>query len=1194
MSNKIEYVKKRNGRLVEYQPDKINKTASRSCQGLANVSPSELVLDAVFQLQDKTPTSEIDKALIQSARDKIHKEPNYSYVAARLVNSMIYRDVFGDNVNAPTFNQDYRASFRSGIRKAIKEGLLTEKMEQLFDLNALSNYLTIERDNKFKFLGISILSQRYLLRHKKVILETPQGFWMRVAMGLALNEQDPTARAIEFYDLFSLMLYTPSTPTLFNSGSKRSQLSSCYLNTFEDSIDGIFEGIWQEARKSKFAGGLGFDVTPWRAIGASIDGTPSICNGSIPWLKVINDMLVAVNQKGKRPGAGCAYMEPWHKDFDRFIDLRRNTGDDRARTHDLNIACWTNDLLIKRTRSNGPWYMFCPNDAPDLHSLYGQAFEDRYQHYCDMADQGKITNFKVMPARDLWKLMISSLFETSHPWITFKDPCNERYSNKHVGVVNSSNLCCIAGDQLVACDKGLVPVRELYDLQCTNAVVGREFVESAGPMLLPRPNAPIVRIHTHQGYSHKVTPDHKVWIKDVGWKQAQDLEVDDDILIQQFEGMYGQAENSDLALIAGMIIGDGNITRLTANIDVWEKDFHICAELEQKVAKVIEKYSYLHTTTSPVQATTTPTFKDCSKSHCSVSKKRLQSPYLKSILEHFGIIRGNKHKVPDFVLKGTKATVGQFLRGLFICDCTLTGNEAKKISTVALTSTSLSMLETIQIVLSNCGIKSQIWKGDKRTSSILPDGLGGKKQYNTKRLYRLHITGAEGCLMFEYLTNVNKHKKNEEFDSCIRKGGYSQKKWATFSHLEQCVNEDAYCLQVNSEEHSWTVNGLVTKNTEITLHTEASKFDRETGEKISVGETAVCNLGSINLYSHLINVDGLLQIDKATLANTIRVARRILDNVIDLNFYPTAEARNSNMKHRPVGLGIMGLQDMMHALNIVIDSSAAIEFNNSLFEFISAHSILAGAELAKERGPYQTYQGSLWSQGLMPHDTYAQYMKQYRPDTILSAAIAQGETEPELWKQVREAVATHGVRNSMCMAIAPTATISDINGVEQSIEPAPSVCFVKENYSGNFLTINEHFVLDMKREGLWTPQLIQQMVSSDGDLTQIDIPPHYKRKYANLRNRDMFMLIKCNAARQKWIDQAISFNIAYFGTSSKELSDIYFAAWDQGLKTTYYLRSEAATKIEKAASGSQTRIDGGESACSLEARRRGEICESCS
>lgn len=823
MTKEIKFVKKRNGRLAEYQPDKINKTALRVCDGLADVSASELVLDAMFQLQDKTTTSAIDLALIQSARNKIHKEPNYSYVAARLVTSTIYREVFGDNVNEPTFDHDYRASFRAGIRKGIALGILSEKMEKLFDLKALSEYIVPSRDDKFKFTGISILMHRYLLRDKKTLFETPQAFWMRIAMGLSLNEENPTYWAKKFYDVFSEFRYTPSTPTLFNSGTKRSQLSSCFLNTFEDSIDGIFEGVWQEARKSKFAGGLGFDVTNWRALGSAIDGVPNVCNGIVPWLKVINDMLIAVNQKGKRPGAGCAYLEVWHRDIERFLELRRNTGDDRARTHDLNIAAWTNDLFMRRVKANGKWYLFCPSEAKDLHGLYGKPFETRYNYYCALADQGKMTNYKIVDAKDLWKKMIQMLFETSYPWITFKDPCNIRYSNQHVGVVNSSNLC-----------------------------------------------------------------------------------------------------------------------------------------------------------------------------------------------------------------------------------------------------------------------------------------------------------------------------------------------------------------------------------TEITLHTEPSRFDAETNKKTQAGETAVCNLGSINLPSHIvIDAQQVATIDKAKLAETIAIARRALDNVIDLNYYPTQEARNSSKKHRPVGLGVMGLQDVMHALDIQIDGPAALDFNDELFEFFSAHCILAGAELARERGSYQTYKGSLWDQGLFPRDTYLSMMRSERLDIALNVELTREPRMPELWAKVREAVAKFGVRNSVCMAIAPTATIGDINGVEQSIEPSPSVCFVKENYSGNFISINEQFVKDMKKAGLWNAAMIEQVVTHDGDLSQLNIPQYLKSKYASVAHRDMYMLIKANAVRQKWIDQSISFNLYYFGESSKELSDMYFACWETGHKTTYYLRNTAASQIEKATTGSQTRIEDPAVACSIESKRLRIPCESC-
>lgn len=823
----INFVKKRNGRLDPYNPDKINRTAIRACQGLEGVSPSEVVLNAEFKLHDKISTEEIDTALILSARERIQYEPNYSYVAARITLNTIYRETFSDNVDAQTFDYDYRVAFRAGIRTGIKKGLLQSAMSK-FDLTKLSNALDISMDDKFKFLGIDTIKQRYLLRDGKTLLETPQAMWMRVAMGLALNEQDCDDWAIAFYNVMSQMLYTPSTPTLFNSGLKHSQLSSCYLNTFDDSIDGIFDGLWQEARKSKYAGGLGFDVTNFRAAGASIDGTPSICNGAIPWLRLFNDLLIAVNQKGKRPGAGCAYMEVWHKDFPRFLDLKKNTGDERMRTHDLNIAAWTCDEFMRRVRANDDWYLFCPNDAKDLHRLYGAAFSARYAEYIEMAKRGEITNFTAIKAKDLWKRMIASLFETSHPWITFKDPCNSRYANQHVGVVNSSNLC-----------------------------------------------------------------------------------------------------------------------------------------------------------------------------------------------------------------------------------------------------------------------------------------------------------------------------------------------------------------------------------TEITLHTVASKFDGYTGQKTEVGETAVCNLGSINCPNHLVyDKQGVADVDWTKLANTIAIARRMLDNVIDINYYPTPEAKKSNLAHRPVGLGVMGLQDMLHVLDITIDSQQAIQFNNDLFEFISGHAIKQGALLAKERGAYSTYKGSLWDQGMFPFDTYTEHMRNDHAVTLFNSHFPEALKQPpvltDLWNEVRSLVKEYGVRNSVCMAIAPTATIGDINGVEQSIEPSPSVLFVRENLGGQYTIINDAFVRDLKTLGLWTPQLTDAINLANGDLEQLDLPEAIKRKYASVQNRDMIALIKCNAARQKWIDQAISFNIYYFGDDSKEISDIYFAAWDYGLKTTYYLRGDSATEIEKASVGSQTQLTSVEpKQCSIDAMRRGEICESC-
>jgi ribonucleoside-diphosphate reductase alpha chain len=799
-------VKKRNGRLQEFIVDKINANVERACEDISDVSVSEIVLDAQLQLYDKITTKEIDTALILSAREKIEKEPNYSHAAARLLLNTVYKEVFKEGVDSDIFRLQYRKSFMQGIKRLVKTEKLNSRMLE-YDLNKLSEAIRIRRDLSFKYLGIQILADRYFIREEGKIMEAPQSFWMRVAMGLALNEENKEEWAIKYYDMFSQFLYTSSTPTLFNSGTVRSQLSSCYLNTFDDSIDGIFDGAWQEARKSKYAGGLGLDVTPFRSTGSHIKGTNGISSGLVPWLKIYNDLLVAVNQGGKRPGAGCAYLEPWHLDFEDFLNLRRNTGDDRLRCHDMNTASWVPDEFMRRVQNEDVWYFFDPKES-GLHDLFGQEFDKKYNDLCNQAEEGLIKNYRVTPAKELWKKMLKVLFETSHPWNTFKDPCNIRYTNQHEGVVHSSNLC-----------------------------------------------------------------------------------------------------------------------------------------------------------------------------------------------------------------------------------------------------------------------------------------------------------------------------------------------------------------------------------TEITLHTKSSEYEK--GEKKSVGETAVCNLGSVNLLNHL-NDDNTLDYDK--LQNTIHTAIRALDSVVDLNFYPTKEAENSNLKHRPIGLGMMALHDICHRMNINIDSDEAVEFNDKLFEFYSYHAIYASSLLAKEKGQYQTFEGSLWSQNKLPIDSYADLMKykgnQFEPKTTLD------------WGIVRESISQNGMRNSNVMAIAPTATIGYINGVEQSIEPNFSVLFVYENKSGNFFITNEHFINDMKNAGLWNSETAKLVKSVDGDLSLLngDIPSELKEKYKTAFDRDMFKLIECNATRQKWIDQAVSFNLYNKSTSLKYLNDVYMSCWEAGLKTTYYLRNRAASKVEKANTEEKTTEA---TACSIEAMKNGGTCESC-
>ena len=592
MSDSNKKVKKRNGRLEELNLDKINECVERATKSLDSVSVSEIVLDASLQLYDKIPTVEIDKALVMSARSKIEKEPNYAYVAARLLLNNLYKEVFGEGVDSDTFDLQYRKSFVQNIKRLVKAGRLSEDLLS-YDLKELSEKIDPSRDLLFKYLGIQTLYDRYFIHIDQRRMETPQAFYMRVAMGLCLNEDDKEQKAVEIYDMMSEFRYSPSTPTLFNSGTKRSQLSSCYLSTVHDSIDGIFGTIHGQARLSKYAGGLGVDWTPVRSSGSYIQGTNGNSSGLVPWLKIFNDTLVGVNQGGKRKGAGCAYLEVWHLDVEDFLELRKNTGDDRRRCHDMNTALWVCDEFMNHVSKELDWYLFDPSECPYLHETYGTKFSKLYRHYKKMADEGEIKNFAIIPAKDLWKKCLKSLFETGHPWVTFKDPSNIRYSNKHAGVVHSSNLC-----------------------------------------------------------------------------------------------------------------------------------------------------------------------------------------------------------------------------------------------------------------------------------------------------------------------------------------------------------------------------------TEILLHTKPTVYDE--GEVSEVGETAVCNLASVNLSNHV----KVRTIDWKKLQKTVEVAIRGLDNVIDLNFYPTKEAKKSNIKNRPIGLGIMGTHDMLHKLGIIYDSQDAINLCDKVQEFISLHAIKTSALLAKEKGSYPTFGGSEWDKGNFPVDTY--------------------------------------------------------------------------------------------------------------------------------------------------------------------------------------------------------------------------------
>ena len=785
------HVTKRDGSAQEFAPDKINRRAQLACKGigticgpLTDVSASDIILKAQMDIYEGINTQELDMALVNSARSRIQFEPNYSFAAARLLLFMLYEEVMGPS-EPEDWYENYRAAFKTNIQKMVDYELLNPELAT-FDLDKLANALNFSRDYHIQYLGLQTLYDRYFIRSpQKNRLELPQAFFMRVAMGLALREENKEDKAIEFYNRLSAFDMISATPTLFNSGTTKSQLSSCFLNTFDDSIDGIFDGLWQEARKSKHAGGLGFDMTPLRSRNSYIKGTNGENQGAVYFWKLYNDLLIAVNQGGKRRGAGCAYLETWHGDFEDFLNLRKNTGDERLRTHDMNTANWIPDLFMEQVLTDGAWYLFSPNEAPELHETYGKEFATHYWNYVEKGKRGELRVFEERNAKDLWKKMLRSLFETGHPWITFKDPSNIRYPMQHEGVVKSSNLC-----------------------------------------------------------------------------------------------------------------------------------------------------------------------------------------------------------------------------------------------------------------------------------------------------------------------------------------------------------------------------------TEILLHTKPSKY--EEGVKVEIGETAVCNLSQINLAAHV--KDAEVQWDK--LAETIKSTIRMLDNVIDLNYYPTHEARNATLKHRYVGMGQMGWQDMFFLLGVNYESQEAVKLSDQVMEFISYHAILASSELAKERGKFKTYEGSAWSKNIFPIDTYKMLMDQRGANGIVT-----GEIKETLdWAPVREHVKQYGMRNALTMAIAPTATTSFIVGASQSIEPDFSVLYVYSTLSGEFTVINEHFVADMKRLGLWDEDMVSVIKYVDGDLSLLDdsvMPPQMKNKYKTAFNLDQKALLNCGAARQKWIDQGISLNLYNNKTSLKDLNDMYLHAWQIGLKTTYYLRNEAASKVEK-------------------------------
>ena len=759
---------------------RIRTIVTEACEGLSDVDAERIISDSLNNMYDGISAADVATSVLITARTLVEEEPNYTYVSARLLldelrtEALTFLNVDGSGAQQSATQGQMTAVYPQALKQFIARGIELELLApQLadFDLERLGAALLPERDHLFTYLGLQTLYDRYFIHSNDIRIELPQVFFMRVAMGLAAEEDDPCARAIEFYNLLSSFDYMSSTPTLFNAGTLRPQLSSCFLTTVPDDLHGIYGAIQDNAMLSKWAGGLGNDWTPVRALGTYIKGTNGKSQGVVPFLKVVNDTAVAVNQGGKRKGAVCAYLESWHLDIEEFLELRKNTGDDRRRTHDMNTANWIPDLFMKRVTEDGEWTLLSPADAPDLHDLYGKAFEQRYLAYEQQTRNGELKLFKRIKAADLWRKMLSMLFETGHPWITFKDTCNVRSPQQHTGVVHSSNLC-----------------------------------------------------------------------------------------------------------------------------------------------------------------------------------------------------------------------------------------------------------------------------------------------------------------------------------------------------------------------------------TEITLNTSAD-------------EIAVCNLGSINLVQHIEN--GELNLDK--LEQTTRTAVRMLDNVIDINYYSVDQARTSNMRHRPVGLGLMGFQDTLYKLGLAYGSDAAVEFADNSMEAISYYAIDASSNLAKERGAYASFAGSLWSRGILPIDSLK----------LLQAERGDGFLEIDMsskldWSALRSKVQINGMRNSNVMAIAPTATIANITGVSQSIEPTYQNLYVKSNLSGEFTVVNPYMVRDLKNLGLWDKVMVNDLKYYDGSMQAIErIPQELKQKYATAFEVEPRWLVDAASRRQKWIDQAQSLNLYIAGASGKKLDITYRMAWLRGLKTTYYLRALSATSTEK-------------------------------
>jgi ribonucleotide reductase alpha subunit len=1112
-------VKKKDGTTVPFSPRKLKDNIKRYAKSLP-VDLSLVFQETVKNVYDGMKSEDIDRALILSATALVEREPAYSTLAARFFRQKLGKEVFGKSTESGSVEQNkcYHDSLKTAVKSGVDAGVLDKRLLE-FDLDVLSGYLVLDRDELLKYIGVQTLYERYFAKIESRRIEMPQVFWMRVAMGLAINEEKKNQKAMEFYDLMSQLLYTPSTPTLFHSGLTNPQLSSCYLSTVDDDLKHIFRSFSDNAQMSKWSGGIGNDWTSVRATGAIIKTTMVDSQGVIPFLKIANDTTVAINRSGKRRGATAAYLETWHLDIEDFLDLRKNTGDDRRRTADMNTVNWIPDLFMKRVQEGGVWTLFSPDEVPDLHHIYGKKFEDRYTHYEKMAKEGKIRRHKVLEAQKLYRKMLTMLFETGHPWL------------------------CFPGETLVAVADGrnAVSIKEL-------AISNERF-----PVYCARP-------HKRYQVGEKRRKNERYWIEDIKWAKAFHT---------------GTKE------IVKVLLDDGTYFKCTPDHLIALKGGGYCCAKDLKVGESLSAFNSIVDKNRP--------------NHRWINKIDPRKRQSNMIWEfHNGKLQTGK--VVDHIVNG----IGDFIDNLQI----LSVDDHN-------TKTSSERHGDLNPFFGKHHSDTTIVKFRNRRCTSEQKEAISKKLKGVKKPDRYDLTQKDlinlGKMFLNKYGSVSNKKWKKHFkEEKLPSSGYIENrfgKWSNFTsivignHKVVSVERtgevvDVYDLKVEDNHNFYIITSCVDNNysgvlvhncfkdpcnirspqdhvgvihnsnlcSEITLNTKPSKLNDDSTVK-ELGEIAVCNLGSLNIFRHMHKANTGTQeavVNWEQLAKTIKTAMRMLDNVIDINFYPVPEARNSNLKHRPVGLGFMGLQDALFLAGIRYEE--ADDFVDQLQEFISFHAIWASSALAAERGTYESYKGSKWDRGIFPIDTIDLLEK----DRGIPVEVDRRKRLD--WAFLREHVINHGMRNSNTMAVAPTATIGNIAGVlGPNGEAVFKNLFTKSNMSGEFTVINEFLIEDLKKEGLWDKDMLDKIKYHNGSIQKIEeIPLRIRTKYKEVWEIDQKRSIDLTALRSKWIDQSQSHNIFIAHNNGKVLADIYMYAWRKGLKTTYYLRTLGVSGVEKA------------------------------